>query len=289
MLFVRRRKHFALVNVVDFERFEHLRFGKMPDAHLGHYRNGDDLHDFADHARRGHARDAAFLANVGGHALERHHGAGAGLFGDFRLLRVRDVHDHAALQHLREAHLHAPQAITHQIHLLLLSNCRLALTSLPNGRLRAKSSSVFLSVNRRFRRTIPLRINANKNRPATREHDAGSAANFALADDLASVALGLPTLDDDLLVDGHGLQVLHGKLARHSAIAPEPVELRHHLVEQQSHDAAVDDSSAALKIRGNSENAADSPSGVVLFECELHAARVRASTTEAVIRNVGRE
>ena len=32
-------------------------------------------------------------ADVGGHALERHHGAGAGVLGDPRLLGVGDVHD----------------------------------------------------------------------------------------------------------------------------------------------------------------------------------------------------
>ena len=57
---------------------------------------------------RGHARDAAFLADVGRNALERHHGAGSGVFGDARLLGVGDVHDDAALEHFREAHLYAP-------------------------------------------------------------------------------------------------------------------------------------------------------------------------------------
>ena len=45
--------------------------------------------------------------DVGGHALERHHGGGAGVLGDLRLLGVDDVHDDAALEHLGEADLHA--------------------------------------------------------------------------------------------------------------------------------------------------------------------------------------
>ena len=44
-------------------------------------------------------------ADVGRHALERHDGAGAGVFGDARLLGVDDVHDDAALQHLGQARL----------------------------------------------------------------------------------------------------------------------------------------------------------------------------------------
>ena len=37
----------------------------------------------------GHARDAAFPPDVGGHALERHHGRGAGVLGDAGLLGRR--------------------------------------------------------------------------------------------------------------------------------------------------------------------------------------------------------
>ena len=47
----------------------------------------------------GHAGDAAFFADVGGHAFERHHGAGAGVFRDHGLLGVDDVHNDAALEH----------------------------------------------------------------------------------------------------------------------------------------------------------------------------------------------
>ena len=53
----------------------------------------------------GHAGDAAVAADVGRHALQRHHGARARLLGDARLLGVGHVHDHAALEHLRQAAL----------------------------------------------------------------------------------------------------------------------------------------------------------------------------------------
>ncbi len=54
-----------------------------------------------------HARDAAVAADVGGNALERHHGRRAGVLGDLRLLGVDDVHDDAALEHLGQAGLDA--------------------------------------------------------------------------------------------------------------------------------------------------------------------------------------
>ena len=105
VLDVGRRQHLGLVDVVDLERLEDLRLDEVADAALRHHRDRDGLLDLADHVRVGHARDAALDADVGGHALERHHGAGAGVLGDARLVGVDDVHDHAALEHLGEARL----------------------------------------------------------------------------------------------------------------------------------------------------------------------------------------
>ena len=51
--------------------------------------------------------DAALGADVGGHPLQRHHGDGAGVLGDLRLLGGDHVHDHAALEHLGHAALDA--------------------------------------------------------------------------------------------------------------------------------------------------------------------------------------
>src|SRR5258708_7313532 len=51
---------------------------------------------------------SAFLANIRRHALQRHHRASARFFRDARLVGVRDVHDHATLQHLRQPDLYPP-------------------------------------------------------------------------------------------------------------------------------------------------------------------------------------
>ena len=50
-------------------------------------------------ARMGHAAGGA---DVGRHAFQGHDGASARFLGDFRLFRGGDVHDDAALEHLRE-------------------------------------------------------------------------------------------------------------------------------------------------------------------------------------------
>ena len=99
------RQHLGLVDVVDAERLEDLRLDEVADARLGHDRDGDGGLDRLDDGRVAHARDAAVAADVGRHALERHHGDGAGLLGDAGLLRRRHVHDDTLLQHLGEADL----------------------------------------------------------------------------------------------------------------------------------------------------------------------------------------
>ena len=97
-LLVGGRQHLALVDEVDLERLEDPRLHEVSDAALGHDRDAHRLLDGADHRRIARARDAAVLADLRRHALERHHRDGARLFGDLGLLGVDDVHDDAALR-----------------------------------------------------------------------------------------------------------------------------------------------------------------------------------------------
>jgi hypothetical protein len=108
---VGRRQHLALVDEVDAERLQHARLGEVADAALGHHGDRDGVHDARDDLGVRHARDAAVAPDVGGNALERHHRHGARVLGDLRLLRVRDVHDHAALEHLGEAGLEGQRSV----------------------------------------------------------------------------------------------------------------------------------------------------------------------------------
>src|SRR5690606_2147386 len=86
----------GLVDVVDAEALEDLRLDEVPDAGLGHHGDGDGLDDAVDEVGVAHAGDSALGPDVGGDALEGHHGHGAGVLGDLRLLGGDDVHDDAA-------------------------------------------------------------------------------------------------------------------------------------------------------------------------------------------------
>ena len=102
---VGRSQYLGLVDVVDLERLQDLRLGEVADAGLRHDGDRHRLLNLLDHPGAGHARDPAVGADVRGHPLERHHRHGPGVLGDPRLLGGGHVHDHAALQHLRETPL----------------------------------------------------------------------------------------------------------------------------------------------------------------------------------------
>ncbi len=99
-----RGKHLGFVDVIDAELLQNLRLCKVADAGLGHHRNVDRAHHFLDDLGRGHAGHAALGPNHGGDAFQSHYGSRAGLLGDLRLLGAHDVHNDAALEHLREAY-----------------------------------------------------------------------------------------------------------------------------------------------------------------------------------------
>jgi hypothetical protein len=98
---VRRGENFRLVHIVDTKCLQHLRFDEMADARLGHDRDGDGGDDAVDHVRITHPGYAALRADVGWNPFERHDRDRTSILGDLGLLRSDDVHDHAALEHLR--------------------------------------------------------------------------------------------------------------------------------------------------------------------------------------------
>ena len=107
---VGRGQDLGLVDVVHAEGLQDLGLDEVADPGLGHDRDGDGVDDRIDHVRVAHPGHAALGADIGGNALQRHDGHGAGILGDAGLLDVDDVHDDAALEHLRHAALDAAAA-----------------------------------------------------------------------------------------------------------------------------------------------------------------------------------
>ncbi len=69
----------------------------------------------------------------------------------------------------------------------------------------------------------------------------------------------------------------------------EAVHLAHGFVEDESDDAAVNKTAAALIFGAEAEIASNVLGGVILFEREEHAAGIGAAAAEAGIRRIGCE
>ncbi len=102
---VRGGEDLRLIDHVHTEGLQGPGLGRVTDAALRHHGDRDGVHDpLYLHGIR-HPGHTPRRTDVRGDALESHHGDGTRLLRDAGLLRVRDVHDHAALLHLREATL----------------------------------------------------------------------------------------------------------------------------------------------------------------------------------------
>ena len=112
-LFVGRRQHLALVDIIDLERLQDLRFHEMADACLGHDRNGDGFLDRPDQTGVGHARHPTLLTDVGWYPLQGHDRHRARLLGDLGLFHVNHVHDDPALEHLRQLRVQEISILCH--------------------------------------------------------------------------------------------------------------------------------------------------------------------------------
>mmetsp|Transcript_7600 Transcript_7600/g.23045 ORF Transcript_7600/g.23045 Transcript_7600/m.23045 type:complete len:342 (-) Transcript_7600:40-1065(-) len=106
--FVSRGQHFRLIDVVHANRFQDLGLHKVPDSGLGHNWDRNGVDDTLDHLRIRHSCYFTVLSDICWDPLQGHDSTGTSLLCNLRLFRRNDVHDNAALEHLRQADLHAP-------------------------------------------------------------------------------------------------------------------------------------------------------------------------------------
>ena len=99
---IRGGEHLRLVDVINLNGLQNTRLGNVADTHLRHHRNRHGLLNALDHRRVAHTAYATGGADVSRNALQRHDGARAGIFGNACLLGCGHIHDHTALEHLRQ-------------------------------------------------------------------------------------------------------------------------------------------------------------------------------------------
>ncbi len=100
ILLIRGSQHFRLVDVVDPDGFQDLRFNEMTDPAFGHDRDGDRIHDPEDQVGVRHARHAALGAYIRRDTFQRHDGTRTRILCDLGMFGGDNVHDDAAFEHL---------------------------------------------------------------------------------------------------------------------------------------------------------------------------------------------
>ena len=97
-----RREHFTLVDIVDFDGLKDLCLCKMSDTALGHHGDADGFLNAFNHLGVAHTRNAARSTDVGRNTFQCHNCAGTCGFCNTCLFGSGDVHNDAALKHLRQ-------------------------------------------------------------------------------------------------------------------------------------------------------------------------------------------
>jgi hypothetical protein len=78
----RRREHFAFVNIVYLDGLQDLRFNKMTNPYLGHYRDCNGFLNAPDHFGIAHPRYAARSPDIRRDAFKRHDSARSRVLGN---------------------------------------------------------------------------------------------------------------------------------------------------------------------------------------------------------------
>jgi hypothetical protein len=130
------------------------------------------------------------------------------------------------------------------------------------------------------------RIDLDETTPAARENGSRSVSNLTLPRPFTSFPADFPALDDQISIDWHRPTIFDRQLRGHCMISGKSVHLGHNFVEKRGDDAAVDEAGTSLVIRVQPNYAADALLGIVLLKRELHASRIGAATTEAVILRI---
>ena len=105
--------------------------------------------------------------------------------------------------------------------------------------------------------------------------------NLSFMIQLTAVAARHKSLHHDFRVHADRTLVLHAQLRRDGVLGVKPGRFAHGFVQQQGDDPAVKEARAALVFFAQAEAAHDALARVILFERELHSARVRAAAAEA--------
>ncbi|KAJ0640462.1 hypothetical protein HanLR1_Chr16g0615781 [Helianthus annuus] len=93
-------QHLTLINIINTNGFQNLSFNKMTNPSLGHNGYCNSLFNLLNELGVAHSSNPTLSTDIRGHTLQCHDCARARFFSYPCLLRVDDVHDDAASEHL---------------------------------------------------------------------------------------------------------------------------------------------------------------------------------------------
>src|ERR1700704_6336245 len=138
-------------------------------------------------------------------------------------------------------------------------------------------------------RPVLFPVNHDEAPPPAREQIPGTVSNFTFMIQLTAFAAGDKSFDDNLLVGADRLEIFHAQGRRDGVFGMKPAPLAHDFVQQHCDDSAVKKSRAALVFIAKLKTPDDALARVILFEGQLHAARVCAAAAEASVSRFGVE
>ena len=134
-----------------------------------------------------------------------------------------------------------------------------------------------------FRRALDARfprLNYNEASAPSRKQIPCLIANLSNEMQIPSGFFDFICFDQQRRIHRYGLQIFNIQLRSHRAHSAKAADLTHRFVENGGDNSAVNEPGAALIFRAQLERSANALGAVVLLECELHSASVRAAAAK---------
>src|SRR6266404_985909 len=130
------------------------------------------------------------------------------------------------------------------------------------------------------------RHNHHKSRSPSCQNFTGLIANLAGHEQVSSLLFRLASLNNNFPLHAYRFQVFDRQFGRYRPRLAEPAYLAHGFIEQRRNDSAMRESSASLIPFAQHKPPHDLTLGIVLFERQLHPARIVPAAAETPIRRV---
>jgi hypothetical protein len=151
------------------------------------------------------------------------------------------------------------------------------------ARLKPRPTKLRHALGRLLPPPVLFRVNNDKPAFASGEQVPCLVSNLPFMIQLTAIAARHKSLDYNFLPCADRTLKFHAKVRRDGALSVETRRLAHDFIEEQCNDPAVKKPGASLVFFAQPEAPHDTLAGVILFERQMQATRVRPATSEAPV------